>query len=99
LEVQLPSSLPPFSVGALAAVTGIHLMACTNLRAEIPVSTTQCITGAIVGVSLCNGTVKALNWSMVAWIYSGWLFSLPLAGIISYSLTGFVVSAPGWRGL
>jgi solute carrier family 20 (sodium-dependent phosphate transporter) len=69
------------------------------MEAEIPVSTTQCITGAIVGVSLCNGTLKAINWGMVGWIYSGWLFSLPLAGVISYSLMGFVVNAPDWRGL
>lgn len=28
----------------------------------IPVSTTMCITGATVGVSLMNGDVRATNW-------------------------------------
>jgi solute carrier family 20 (sodium-dependent phosphate transporter) len=36
------------------------------LSTELPVSTTQCITGAIVGVGLCNGTWRAINWRMVA---------------------------------
>jgi phosphate/sulfate permease len=29
---------------------------------SLPVSTSMCITGATVGVGLCNGTYKAVNW-------------------------------------
>ncbi|KAF4943110.1 hypothetical protein FSARC_15043, partial [Fusarium sarcochroum] len=33
-------------------------------RLKLPVSTTQCITGAIVGVGLCNGDWRSINWRM-----------------------------------
>jgi sodium-dependent phosphate transporter len=32
---------------------------------KLPVSTSMCITGATVGVGLCNGSFKAVNWSRV----------------------------------
>lgn len=42
-------------------------------RLGLPISTTQCITGATVGVGLCNGDWRTINWRMVAWIYFGWM--------------------------
>ncbi|CAI7669555.1 unnamed protein product [Penicillium discolor] len=65
-------------------------------RLKLPVSTTQCITGATVGVGLCNGTWRTINWRMVAWIYMGWIITLPCAGIISGCLTGIIINAPRW---
>ncbi|RYP44287.1 hypothetical protein DL768_009237 [Monosporascus sp. mg162] len=65
-------------------------------RLKLPVSTTQSITGAIVGVGLCNGDWRALNWRMIAWIYSGWILTLPATGIISGCLAGIVLNAPRW---
>ncbi|KAJ9486618.1 hypothetical protein VN97_g6719 [Penicillium thymicola] len=65
-------------------------------RLKLPVSTTQCITGATVGVGLCNGTWRTINWRMVAWIYMGWIITLPGAGIIAGCLTGIIVNAPRW---
>ncbi|KAI0025054.1 phosphate transporter [Xylariomycetidae sp. FL0641] len=65
-------------------------------RLKLPVSTTQCITGAIVGVGLCNGDLKALNWRMIGWIYGGWILTLPCAGIISGVLMGIILNAPRW---
>jgi hypothetical protein len=32
---------------------------------SLPVSTSMCITGATVGVGLCNGTLKAVNFQRV----------------------------------
>jgi sodium-dependent phosphate transporter len=32
---------------------------------SLPVSTSMCITGATVGVGLCNGTLKAVNFHRV----------------------------------
>lgn len=63
---------------------------------ELPVSTTQCITGAIVGVGLCNGDWRAINWRMVAWIYLGWFITVPTAGLISGCLMGAITYAPNW---
>lgn len=65
-------------------------------RLKLPVSTTQCITGAIVGVGLCNGDWRAINWRMVAWIYLGWIITVPVAGLISGILMGFITFSPHW---
>lgn len=60
----------------------------------LPVSTTQCITGATVGVGLCNGDWRAINWRMVAWIYMGWFITLPTAATLSGGLMAFIINAP-----
>ncbi|ROV99760.1 hypothetical protein VSDG_03035 [Cytospora chrysosperma] len=65
-------------------------------RLKLPVSTTQCITGAIVGVGLCNGDWRAINWNMVAWIYLGWFITVPATGLISGCLMGAITYAPNW---
>ena len=39
----------------------------------LPVSTTMCITGATLGVGLCNGNIHAINWKATAWIFTGTL--------------------------
>eukprot|EP00285_Hemiselmis_virescens_P005590 CAMPEP_0173377650 /NCGR_PEP_ID=MMETSP1356-20130122/909_1 /TAXON_ID=77927 ORGANISM="Hemiselmis virescens, Strain PCC157" /NCGR_SAMPLE_ID=MMETSP1356 /ASSEMBLY_ACC=CAM_ASM_000847 /LENGTH=672 /DNA_ID=CAMNT_0014330469 /DNA_START=27 /DNA_END=2045 /DNA_ORIENTATION=- len=49
----------------------------------VPVSTTHCITGATVGVGLCNGTTKALNWNMLLVIAFGWVITCVAAGVAS----------------
>jgi PiT family inorganic phosphate transporter/sodium-dependent phosphate transporter len=63
---------------------------------ELPISTTQCITGATVGVGLCSGTWRSINWRMVAWIYFGWFITLPVTGIIAGCLMGIILNAPNW---
>jgi solute carrier family 20 (sodium-dependent phosphate transporter) len=51
---------------------GASLTVLTASKLGIPVSTTHCITGATVGVGLCNGTHKAINLKLLAWIFFGW---------------------------
>ncbi|KAK7413624.1 Na+/Pi symporter [Neonectria punicea] len=65
-------------------------------RLKLPVSTTQCITGSIVGVGLCNGDWRSINWRMVGWIYMGWFITVPTAGLLSGCLMGFITFAPHW---
>ncbi|ODV92666.1 hypothetical protein CANCADRAFT_30759 [Tortispora caseinolytica NRRL Y-17796] len=65
----------------------------------LPVSTTQCITGAIVCVGLCNMDFKAINWRMVAWIYFGWFLTLPIAGLVAGIINGIIINAPNWSYL
>jgi solute carrier family 20 (sodium-dependent phosphate transporter) len=67
-------------------------------RLGLPISTTQCITGATVGVGLTSGTWRSINWRMVAWIYMGWIITLPIAGIIAGCLLGIIINAPTWSG-
>lgn len=48
---------------------GAALTVVIATRLALPISTTQCITGATVGVALCSGTYRAVNWRMITWIY------------------------------
>jgi sodium-dependent phosphate transporter len=89
LTLQSPSR--GFSMELGSAITVVMAT-----RLSIPVSTTQCIVGAVIGVALCNGDLKAVNWRMVAWCYSGWFITLPVAGIISGVLMGIIINAPHW---
>ena len=52
-------------------------------RLGLPVSTTQCLAGACLGVALCNYSVGAVNWKQCAYIFSGWVITMPVAGLIS----------------
>ncbi|KAK4087372.1 hypothetical protein Purlil1_8220 [Purpureocillium lilacinum] len=73
--------------------------ACTIIlatRLKLPVSTTQCIAGATVGVGLCSGTWRSINWRVVTWIYMGWIVTLPVAALISGCICGIIINAPRW---
>ncbi len=88
-RLTLQSPARGFSMELGAAVTTVFAT-----RLSIPVSTTQCIVGAVVVVGLCNKDIKAVNWRMVTWCYLGWIFTLPCAGLISGILMGIIVNAP-----
>ncbi|KAL8937676.1 MAG: hypothetical protein Q9216_004310 [Gyalolechia sp. 2 TL-2023] len=63
-------------------------------RLGLPVSTTQCLTGATVGVALMNFDVKAVNWRQVAFIFSGWILTLPCAALVSGLVMGMALNTP-----
>ncbi|KFH42788.1 Phosphate-repressible phosphate permease-like protein [Hapsidospora chrysogenum ATCC 11550] len=65
-------------------------------RLSLPVSTTQCITGATVGVGLANGDWRCINPKLVGWIYLGWIITVPVTALISGSLMAFILKAPSW---
>jgi len=65
-------------------------------RLALPVSTTQCIIGATVGVGLCAGDYKAINWRMVAWSYCAWFVTLPATAVISGLIMAFTINAPSF---
>lgn len=75
---------------------GSALTVVMATRLALPISTTQCITGATVGVGLCTGTWRSINWRMVAWIYLGWIVTLPVTGLISGLLMGIIINAPSF---
>lgn len=74
--------------------SAITVLIATKL--SLPVSTTQCITGATVGVGLANGDWRCINPKLVAWIYMGWVITLPVTGVISGCLMGLILNAPNW---
>ncbi|CAI4211639.1 unnamed protein product [Parascedosporium putredinis] len=65
-------------------------------RLALPVSTTQCICGATVGVGLANGDWRSINPRLVAFIYFGWIITLPVTALLSGSMMALVLNAPNW---
>lgn len=78
-----------FSIELGAAIT--VLLAS---RLGLPVSTTQCLTGAVLGVALMNYQIKAVNWRQMLWILSGWIMTLPVAGLLSGLLMVMALNTP-----
>ncbi|RJE27617.1 Phosphate-repressible phosphate permease [Aspergillus sclerotialis] len=63
-------------------------------RLGLPVSTTQCLTGASMGVALMNYDLGAVNWKQLVWIFSGWVLTLPCAGLIGGLLCLMALNTP-----
>ncbi|KAG9235575.1 phosphate transporter [Amylocarpus encephaloides] len=78
-----------FSIELGAAIT---VLLASQLA--LPVSTTQCLTGATVGVALMNFDAAAVNWKQLAFIFSGWVLTLPSAGLIAGLLTAMALNTP-----
>lgn len=78
----------------------IELGAATTVlmasRLGLPVSTTQCLTGAAIGVALMNYDPKAVNWRQIAFIFMGWVLTLPSAGLIAGLICLMALNAPSF---
>lgn len=57
----------------------------------------MCITGATLGVGLCNGDLKAVNYRALAWIFAGWVITVPVVGTLAGCLMGIILNAPHFR--
>jgi sodium-dependent phosphate transporter len=60
----------------------------------LPVSTTQCITGAIVGISLCDRKFSDLNLKIMAKIFVSWILTLFITAGISAAIFAQGVYSP-----
>jgi sodium-dependent phosphate transporter len=60
----------------------------------------RCITGATVGVGLCNGVglkyfnFRAVNWQRVGLLVFSWIMTVPIAGTLAGVLMGLILNAP-----
>ncbi|KAF1847937.1 phosphate-repressible phosphate permease-like protein [Cucurbitaria berberidis CBS 394.84] len=63
-------------------------------RLGLPVSTTQCLTGALIGTALMNYDVKAVNWRQLGFIFMGWVVTLPAAGLMAGLLCVMALNTP-----
>lgn len=68
-----------------------NLLAALNLPSlpAVPVSSTQAVIGAIVGIGLAKGG-KGIKWSLVLRLMSGWIASPVIAFILSYVTLSFM---------
>ncbi|KAK4983230.1 hypothetical protein LTR50_007350 [Elasticomyces elasticus] len=64
---------------------------------SLPVSTSMCITGATVGVGLCNGTLKAVNFQRVGLLLLSWIATIPIAGTLGGVIMGLFLNAPHFK--
>ncbi len=69
-----------------AAETAGTLTILAASRLGVPVSTTHCISAAIMGVGASN-RVSAVRWGVAANIATAWVLTLPIAGGIAWVLT------------
>ena len=60
----------------------------------LPISSTQCITGAVIGISLCDRNLKDLNWKIMAKIFVSWIFTILVTGGISAAIFSQGVYSP-----
>ncbi|KAG2015577.1 sodium:inorganic phosphate symporter [Coprinopsis cinerea AmutBmut pab1-1] len=88
-RITLHSPSRGFSMELSASITVILAS-----QFGIPVSTTMCITGATIGVALCNGDFWATNWRAIGWIYIGWIATVPIVSTLSGCLMGILLNAP-----
>ena len=65
--------------GAFSAALSVYLMTI----ARFPVSTSQAIVGAIIGMGLLK-CGKNINWRLVGGISSGWVITPIIAALISF---------------
>jgi phosphate/sulfate permease len=73
---------------------GTALTVVSASKLGVPVSTTQCITGATIGVGLCSGSLSSINWRKAAVIFSSWLVTVPTAASIAGLVMYFASHAP-----
>ena len=75
----------------------IELAAATTViiasRAEIPVSTTHCQVGSVLGCGFTGGK-RNIKWSLVKGILFSWLITLPITGFVSAALFSFGYYSP-----
>lgn len=60
----------------------------------IPVSSTHCITGAVVAISMMDVGVRKVRWMMVLKMYSGWVFTLVVTAVFSATFFAQGVNSP-----
>ncbi|CBH08810.1 phosphate-repressible phosphate permease,putative [Trypanosoma brucei gambiense DAL972] len=60
----------------------------------IPVSSTHCITGAVVAISIMDCGFRKVRWMMVGKMYLGWIFTLLITAAISALLFAQGIYAP-----
>ncbi|KAF9891053.1 hypothetical protein FE257_004988 [Aspergillus nanangensis] len=77
-----------------ATELGAAITVLVASRLGLPVSTTQCLTGAAIGVALMNYDLKAVNWSQLLFIFGGWVITLPCAGLVAGLLCVMALNAP-----
>ncbi|CAJ1005417.1 putative Phosphate transporter family [Leishmania naiffi] len=65
----------------------------------IPVSSTHCITGAVLAISMVDVGIHRVRWILVLKMYAGWIFTIVVTAIISACFFAQAIAAPVPRGM
>ena len=76
-----------------AAELATSLVILVASQYGLPTSSSQCITGGVVGVALCEG-VCGLNWRFFARTFASWVMTVVLVAIITAAVFAQAVFAP-----
>ena len=60
----------------------------------LPISSTQCITGGVIGISLCDYNLKDINWKIIGKIFLSWVFTMVITGGISAGIFAQGIYSP-----
>lgn len=72
---------------------GAALTVLIATRIGLPISTTQCITGATMMVGMSSG-MRSVNWRAFVKIFLGWMVTVPVVATWSGLIMAFIVSSP-----
>ncbi|KAK9823293.1 hypothetical protein WJX72_001659 [[Myrmecia] bisecta] len=92
MGVKLAKITPTRGFAAELATAFVIMIAA---QYGLPTSSSQCITGAIVGVGLCEGAKTGVNWRQFAKQFVSWVATLFVVGLLTAALFAQGVYAPG----
>jgi PiT family inorganic phosphate transporter len=75
IEIDPPRGFAAETVAASVLYTTAYVF-------EAPISTTQTITGSIMGVGASKGR-KAVRWGVAGNILAAWVLTIPMAGLVA----------------
>eukprot|EP00775_Hariotina_reticulata_P012768 gene12768-12896_t len=73
------AKLSPSRGFAAELSTALVILVASQLG--LPTSSSQCITGGIIGVGLCEGIAKGVNWKMFGKQFASWVSTLFVVGL------------------
>ena len=79
--------------GCMWVVLSVGLWLFSASYLEMPVSTTHCQVGSVVGCGLVAGR-KNIQWKLIKGILFSWLITLPFAGLLSAGLFSYGYYSP-----
>lgn len=75
---------------------GVALAIITASFLGLPVSSTHCIVGATIGVGLCSGGFKAVNWRPVPVFALSWIMTFTIAASLSGLFYALLTRGPSF---
>jgi PiT family inorganic phosphate transporter len=85
IDLQAVSFSPhALMLGFLAALISAGMWVFISTWAQYPVSTTHSIVGALIGVGLMEGGIRAICWGKLGFIVMSWIISPIFAGLVAF---------------